>query len=367
MASEPTMDNRLLEALLLHTKQEVAYRVNNPAARKNDPQSRQLELDHYHSVLEAFRGRRNLTRAERSTRRYLRHAIRQNKLRGKPLLYQWAYRVTSWIVSVLLLRRSGIVRHRRELAGVEQGTAVQQNVHRLGNQLREAGFNQVPEQALQERLRHRLPRFDLRYADPEHPKTDFILHFQKLSGADAYFFAGFDAIDRATLQDVIKRTDTNPAMRFSMNDGPAFSAREAAHMAGGRPVLKEVDGQPLWFRSNGSSPQGEYRPGFDLARSAAQLPVREMKNPTTRDNLLAALRSGARREVTLQFAGGWEEKAYLSVAADLSGVQLHTKEGKYFDLDDYMRRFSLAKQSHEKAQNQKLQPVNKKSRSRATV
>jgi len=367
MTSESTNDNRLLDAMLLNTKQEVAYRMNNPAARKNDPQTRQLELDHYRSVLEAYRKRKDLTPEERSTRRYLRHAVRRNKLKGRPLTYQLAYRTASWVVNTLFRRRAGIVRHRKQVAAFEQGTAVEQNVHRLKDQLKEAGFNLVPDQALQQHLQHQLPRFDLRYAHPEHPTTDFILRFQKLAGADAYFFSGYEAIERPTLQDVIKRTDTSAKMTVSMTNGPVFTAWEAAHLAKGRPILKEVDGQSLWFRPNTPSPVGEHHPDFDLARAAAQLPIREMKDPGSRNRLLDALQRGGRQEVTLQFTGGWQEKAYLTVAPDLSGVQLHTKEGKYFDVDDYMRRFSLAKQTLEQAQKKKLQPVKKNGRSRVAV
>ena len=360
-------DNRLLDAMLLHTKQEVAYRMNNPAARRDDPVSRQLQLDHYRSVLDAFRKTKDLAPAERSTRRYLRHAIRRNKLRGRPLTYQLAYRSASWIVSTLLRRRSGVVRHRKELAAFEKGAAVEQNVHLLGDQLRRAGFNLVPEQALQQHLQHQLPRFDLRYSDPNHSKTDFVLHFKKLPGADAYFFAGFDAISRPTLQDVIKRNENNPKMAFSMIEGPAFTANEAAQLAAGRPIQKDVAGQPLWFRPNMPSPVGEHRPDFDLLRSVGELPIKEMKHAISRNNLLAALQSGEQREVTLQLPGGREEKALLSIAADLGGVQVHTKEGRYLDIADYTKRLTAAKLNQQQAQVRKLQPVQKNGRSRVAL
>jgi len=143
--------------------------VNNPAVYKGDDQSRQLEQEHYLNVFAAFRNRKDLTPVERSSLRYLRHALRRNRLSGRPLVYRLAYRLTSWIGSTMVGRRSAIIPHRRQILAMEKGTNVEQNVHQLSAQLRDTGFTLVPEQALQQRLQHQLPRFDLQYADPRKP------------------------------------------------------------------------------------------------------------------------------------------------------------------------------------------------------
>lgn len=360
----PLVENRLLEAMVLHTKQEVDYRLNNPTARRNDPHAHQLQLDHYRSVLEAYRKTKDLTPEERATRRYLRHAIRRNKLKNRSVVYQFAYRSVSFITASALGRRRNIVQHRKQIAKYEKGAAIERNIQIIGNQLREAGFNLVPDHKLQENLKHQLPRFDVRYYDPNHPKTDFVLHFKKLPGADAYFFAGFDAIARPTLRDVLRQNEQNPRTAFSMVEGPTFSASEAAHLTNGRPVYKELAGGNFWYRTTAEGPLPVHRVDFDLTTSVSQLPIKELKDAVPRESLLAALQSGAQREVTIQLAQGREEKVLLSLAGDLSGVQLHSKEGRYLDINDYTQRLAVAKVSHQQAQVRKLKPAQSHGRSR---
>lgn len=372
--ASPAAENRLLDALLLHTHQEVSYRLARPAVSRNDPVTLELQESHFRNVLEAYRKAKELTPAERSTRRYLRHALRRSRLRQRPLAYRLVYQAASWLVNTAIGRRSNIVQHRKQIATYEKGVAVEQNVQLLGESLRSAGFGLVPEQTLQDRLKHQLPSFDIRYNDPNYPKTDFILHIKKLPGADAYYLAGFDALSTPTLKDVLSTLhnqgkkgsmESQPRMQFDRTNGYEFSAKEASNLVNGRPILKEVAGEAQWFRPGASLSAGEYRPEFDVQTALRELPIKEMKQPISRNNLVVALQEGAQREVTLQLSGGQEEKALISVAADARSVQLHSPEGRYLDLNDFANRLSVACQTHQQAQVRRLQPVQKKGRAKA--
>lgn len=343
----PADENRLYDALMLHSGQEVAYRINNPAARRNDPSSLLLREQHYQSILIAYGQRRELTPQERATRRFVAHEVRHLRLRRLPRLPRVLYRMASTIGNALVGRRANIRLHRAQVVGYEKAMAISQNTQTLTQQLQEAGFQLPLDGPLRSHLKHLLPTFALRYSDPNYPKTDFLLRFQRLPGADAYFFAGFDAVNRADLRHIT----------VSPKQEPPLSAREAAQLVSGRPVLKTIDGQSHWYGMSTSANIAPLRSDLDLSTALSNLPIKEMAKPIAADNLVRALAAGGEREVTIALPNRREEKVLLRVASDARSLVFRQLDGRYLDIADYNGRLARAAEVKQQLDNRKLQPV----------
>ena len=189
----PTLNqpsDRILDALLLRAEQEATQRTLNPALHLNDPYLVQLRLDHYRSVFAAYSEQRDLTRAERQGLTYVRHQIRRLDARLHPTL---GSRIRYWppidrLVNWTRGRTAIVAGYDRRIQEEDKRTTQQQNVQRLSEEMKRAGFTVSLEGPLKRAISHNLPSFSLPYAAAGDGKMDYTLFFRKLPGTDTYYF-----------------------------------------------------------------------------------------------------------------------------------------------------------------------------------
>lgn len=343
--NEQSGPNRVKQAFIDFTEDEAKYRVENPAAKRDDPMTLEHYKKNYQAIIQAYRKVKGKTDDEKNTLRYIRHEVRRINAKLKPTLLKRILhnRVVNWAFNTLLGRQANYTQHKEKFELYEKWATLETNSKELQKQLSAKGFTVNLEQALQKRMSHNLPEFTLRYRDAEHNQTDYVLHFKKIPGTDAYYFKSFDTILRPTVESVLKNDPNSPKLSFSTTDEVKFTAQEAAALISNRPVKKELDdGVQKWYARDVLSPTGMRQLDFDVHSALKGYAIKEMKTPAARTALTNALESGRRREVTLQLPGGAEEKVMVGVSGNVKDLNFYSQSGRYLNVDDLMSASSKA-------------------------
>ena len=298
--------DRVLDALLMQAEQEATQRTRNPTLRRDDPYLLGLRRAQYESILEGYRDRRDLTREEKQGLTYVRTQLRGLNARLHPnLLNRIRYlHPVNWIFNWIRGRAALVDGYDSQLQDEDRRTVQEQNVQRLSEEMKKAGFKVSLEGPLKRAIAQDRPYFNLPYAASDDAKTDYVLHFKKLSGTDAYYLDNFDATTKPTPQEVLRG---NPIVRqnFSLIDDYALSAQEASSVIRQLPVARNIDGQEKWLITDAL---GERRwVEFDLKNSLNQYPIKELREPARMQALLIGLRSGIPREITFRKNGQTHE------------------------------------------------------------
>lgn len=329
----PGPANRVLDAILLHTEQEAAYRIENPAHRKNDPSNLVDALRHYQQVLGRYRKEKKLLPIEKATLRYVRHEIRRLNARTRPtlakrLLYSTPVNVA---FNFLLRRHKNYKNHNRQLETVENGTVIQFNLQSLQKQLSAKGFDFDLSQPLTRHLSHQLDAFRIRHNEPKYPGMDFVLNFKKMSDTDAYYFAGFDATKRSSLQEMLDNDSKAFKYSYSNSDKLAFTAHEATSIGHNRPIMKKIQGKDIWFIPDASQPNGFRLGNLQVEKELEAWPIREMKSFAARDSLIYSLQTGQVHAITVTLPDKTQEQWKVAVRSDGEGLTFTDTSGKHID------------------------------------
>jgi len=187
----------------------------------------------------------------------------------------------------------------------------QRNYEFLCMQLRHAGFPAALLETLSRTLDKGGAEFQLDYPETfETGQTTVVLHFQKSSRSEFYFFTHF----LLSMGDPLSG-EAKPAsfQRFPVFKNKSYTLREAYNLISGRSVLKQftgIQGDPyrVWVQLDFSRTDdyGNYRfqyyyphYGYDLTAAVEKFPIGELRDPAEKDRLLGALARGEREKATL--------------------------------------------------------------------
>jgi len=346
--------NRLKDAAFFYVEQETAYKVQNPLAHKDDPDSIQHLKKQYENIIAAFRKTRELTPEERQTRAYLRHEVRRMRAKLSPTAFRSVvhFKPINWLLNSLLRRQANYARHNKEIAAYGKSTAADYNSEQLHQQMAKAGFTAQMEKALKKMMNLNLSEFSLRHVQPDAPNADFLLHFKKLPGRDVYYFKAYDAAPRPNIESVIANDPAVPKMSFFTDTPIKFSAQEAANLTNGRPVQKTMqDGLKYWYMQDHSGRPSLQQKFFDLSQALKDFPIKELKSPAQREKLLSNLQSGGISTVTLISKEGVEEKLQVKVGFNADKLGFTNQDGQYVDPTALEKTRAQVKQLHEGLKN----------------
>ena len=143
-------ENRILNAVILHTEQEAQYRVDNPASSRKDPYNLNLQKKHYEAILLESRQMKKLTSDEKSTLKYIRHEVRRLNAQLTPNLWKAILHTpfVNRIFNFLLGRQSNYSDHNQILKSYEKATVLETNYTNIQKSMRDLGFQVNIEQTL---------------------------------------------------------------------------------------------------------------------------------------------------------------------------------------------------------------------------
>src|SRR5580658_3659448 len=240
--------DRILDALLMQTEQEAIQRTRNPALRRDDPYLLNLRRQQYESILVGYSNRRDLSRDERQSLVYVRAQLRKLNARLHPTglnrLRYWP--PLDWLFNWLRGHAALVDGFTRRLQQEDQKITREQNIQRLSQELKKAGFTISMEGPIKRAIAQGLPYFYLPYAASDDAKTEYNLFFKRLPGTDTYYLEGFDAAAKSTVTEVLQGKTSIRPHHFSRIEEPAFTAPEAAHLVHQIPVAKTTQGQERW-------------------------------------------------------------------------------------------------------------------------
>jgi hypothetical protein len=310
--SNPPPD-RILDGLLMQSGQEATQRTRNPGLRRDEPYLLNLRRRQYQSIVEGYSNRRDLSREERQSLTYVRAQLRKLNTLLRPTritrLRYWP--PVDWLINWFRGRAALTDGFNRRIQEEDRTTTRDQNIQRLTQELKKAGFNISMEGPLKRVIAQDRPWFYLSYAASDDARTEYNLFFSKLPGTDTYYLEGFDAAPKMTVTDSLRATQHAQRQHFSLIDDPPFNAREAANLVHQVPVAKVVDGRECWAIIDGMGNRAWV--DFNLEQHLNHYPIKELQEPARKAALLGALRTGFDREVTLTGSDGQPQKLRVQI------------------------------------------------------
>ena len=323
--------DRVLDSLLMQAEQEAIQRTRSPTLRREDPYLLGLRQAQYESILDGYGNQTDLTREEKRGLTYVRTQLRNINARLHPNLPRRIryLRPVNWIYNWMLGRAALVDGYNNQLQDQDRRTLQDQNVQRLSDEMKKAGFKVIPEATLKRAIAQDRPYFNIPFAASDDAKTDYVLHFKKLSGTDAYYLDNFDAATKPTPHEVLRG---HPIVRqnFSLIDDYALSAHEAASVIRQIPVARNIDGQEKWLITDAL---GERRwVDFDLQATLNKYPIKELRDPARMQALITALHTGSSREVTFR-KNNQTHELRVQVDSWAEGLLFKDKNGNLVDAD----------------------------------
>jgi hypothetical protein len=212
---------------------------------------------------------------------------------------------------VRLARRAVLLLVKQVVKRIE-GRQLARNEKQLQNQLADIGFGQQG-QGLREMMGRRRDEFKMpaSWHTTEKERMDFDLNFKKQDNG-TYKLEGYKAALNHEGSPGEKRQHT-----FNLGAN-TVTAEQAANLLAGRAVKTEGKWMSLDLNDkydNGNFRLRQFRDGYgyDLEKAVKQLPLKELKNPETRRQLLDNLENGGRQQVTLKMDG---KEQHISIEAN---------------------------------------------------
>ncbi|WP_254412121.1 hypothetical protein [Dyadobacter diqingensis] len=218
----------------------------------------------------------------------------------------------------------------------------EKNFEYLRDQIKFTGFGQDLEAALKENLAKAQTEFRLAHtAQYGKDELSSSLHFKKSSQSDMYFFNSYSAsLKKQNETDAVKQT-------FYINrEGGNITQKEAYNLLDGRAVNKDLvskegklynawvqlDFKESALNGNFKFKQFSEKYGFDLEKSIAKLPIKELSDNSDKTRILESLRKGNRQAVTLS-SNGSDQKVFIEANPQFKAVVVYDQNDRRLTLD----------------------------------
>ena len=209
-----------------------------------------------------------------------------------------------------------------------------QNLEYLQTNLKYFGFGDKLNEALEKNIKDEKAEFQLKVEIPHfNNKMDYTLHFKKSSETDMYFFNRYDA----ALQNGKPELDKGQA--FYVNKGHGITAKESFNLLEGRSVFKEMlnkEGEKYnaWLKLDfeNTDQRGNYKIkqfsdqyGFNLEKTLANFPIKELSDPEQKKQLLSSLEKGNVQQVTVK-KDDKEAKYYIEAVPQFKNINVYDQK-----------------------------------------
>ncbi len=240
-----------------------------------------------------------------------------------------------------------------------------QNLDFLKSNLLNLGFGDKLNQDLEKNIKEQKTSFELKHEVPHfNNKMSYTLHFKKSDTSDMYFFNKYDA----ALQN--GKPEENKNQAFYINKGMGVTAKESFNLLEGRSVFKDLvnkEGQKYsaWLKldfenadEKGNHKLKQYSDGygFNLERTLANFPVKELQDPEQKNQLLKSLQKGNAQQVTLT-KDGKGGKFYIEAVPQFKTINVYDQKMHMVKRQNFQESNSVkgesAKTNQKRSESQK--------------
>jgi hypothetical protein len=208
------------------------------------------------------------------------------------------------------------------------------NLEYLKDSLKYFGFGEELNGALEKNMMAQPPDFQLRTeVDHFNNRMDYTLHFKKSSQTEMYFFNSYQAALR------YQNPEMDRMQTFYINKGSGVTAKEAFNLLEGRSVFKQLVNKEgakykAWLKLDYSSQDqyGNYKIrqfneqyGYDLEKTLEAYPIKELKDPGQKQQLLGSLEKGNLQMVHFE-KDGREGKYYIQAQPQYKTINVYDQK-----------------------------------------
>jgi len=208
------------------------------------------------------------------------------------------------------------------------------NLEYLKDSLKYFGFGEELNGALEKSMMAQPSDFHLKTAvDHFNNRMDYTLHFKKSNQTEMYFFNSYQAALRHPNQEM-DRIQT-----FYINKGSGVTAKEAFNLLEGRSVFKplvnkEGEKYKAWIKLdyNSQDQYGNFKIrqfnehyGYDLEKTLGAYPIKELKDPEQKKQLLGSLEKGNLQIVHFEKEGR-ESKYYIQAQPQYKTINIYDQK-----------------------------------------
>jgi len=208
----------------------------------------------------------------------------------------------------------------------------EKNLDYLTKQIKFTGFGEGHGDELKEKIQKQTPEFTL-YHQQDFGKDNTVasLQFKRSEESDMYFFNRYNLVVKSESQpDAIKQTF------YISNKEDNITLKEAYNLMSGRSVQKELankEGEKYtaWLQldfkaidKNGNYEVKKFHQnyGFDLEKTLAKHPIKELSNEVDKGRLMDSLQRGNRQSVNFQHEGK-DQKIYVEASPQFKSLNFY--------------------------------------------
>ncbi|HEY0895396.1 MAG TPA: hypothetical protein VGE15_02480 [Sphingobacteriaceae bacterium] len=208
------------------------------------------------------------------------------------------------------------------------------NLEYLKDSLKYFGFGEELNGALEKAIMAQPSEFQLR-AGGQHFKNrmEYTLNFKKSNQSEMYFFNSY----RATLHN--ENPEMDRGQTFYISKGSGVTAKEAFNLLEGRSVFKQLVNKEgvkyqAWLNLDYNAPDehGDFKVrqfneqyGYDLDKTLGAYPIKELKDPEQKKQLLASLEKGNLQLVHFEREGR-EGKFYIEARPQYKTINVYDQK-----------------------------------------
>jgi hypothetical protein len=236
-----------------------------------------------------------------------------------------------------------------------------ENLEYLKKNLLNLGFGDKVNDEMEKLMKAKVHEFSLTTEQEYNKKKmDYTLHFKAGDQNDMYFFNRYEASLKNEADPTKDRTQT-----LFINKGHGVTAKEAFNLLEGRAVEKKLynaEGQTYtaWLKLDFKE-KDEYGNhklqkfsegyGYDLEKTLANYPIRELNDNQQKQDLLRSLRKGNAQQVTVE-QDGKSHKYYLVASPQYKTLNVYDNSMQTVKREQLLKQDSKQEQSQSKKQSQ---------------
>lgn len=216
----------------------------------------------------------------------------------------------------------------------------ERNYDYLKDQVKYTGFGEALEGELKQQMEKQQPTFSLKHdAFYGEDKVSAELSFRRSEQTDLYFFNSYKvSLQKEGRPESLEQT-------FYINKGNNITLKEAYNLMEGRAVNKDLTSREgevynawvsLDFKdtdNNGNFRLNHYHEnyGYDLEAAVGKHPIKELDNPSHKEDLMNSLKKGNLQSATF-IRDGQEVKQYLEANPQFKTVNVYDADKNRLDM-----------------------------------